>query len=159
MEWVGEKVAHYKIEPALVLEVGSRNVNGSVRKFFKGSSYVGIDMEDGYGVDIVVRADRIPYDNGFFNVVISTEMLEHDPYFWKSIAEMERVLKPGGWMFITTRGIGFPFHEHPQDFWRFTPDAITHLFQMVDLSPVEVVEDPLPGHPGVFGLAYKNGRG
>lgn len=155
MEWVADKISEHQLTEKTVLECGSRNVNGSVRPLFKASYYVGVDMEDGRDVDYVCRADSLGFDDGFFDVVVSTEMLEHDPYFWLSLPEMARVLKPGGVLLLTTRGIGFPYHEHPSDYWRFTLDALEHLFDMAGLTTLEVVEDPLYGHPGVFGLAVK----
>lgn len=119
-------------------------------------------MEDGPDVDIVAYAADLPFQDEEFDTVISTEMLEHDPCFWLSIREMARVLKSGGYMLLTTRGIGFPLHAYPDDYWRFTPSSFNLLFGISGLEIVEIVEDWYPGHPGVFGIARKpvvgNGR-
>ena len=62
MDWVGKKVKEYNLSRKQVLECGSRNYNGSVRGFFKDSSYyVGIDMNEGPGVDLVASANAIPF--------------------------------------------------------------------------------------------------
>lgn len=63
-----------------VLEVGSLNVNGTARDFFTDCTYVGIDVAEGPGVDIVCAGQdfRSPEP---FDVVISGEMLEHNPYW------------------------------------------------------------------------------
>lgn len=154
MDWVEEKVGQYDLAYKNVLEVGSRNVNGSVRRFF-GGLYLGVDMVPGEGVDMVARADKLPFDLNRFEVVVSTEMLEHDPYFWLSLPEMARVLMPGGYLLLTTRGIGFHYHEYPGDYWRFTEDAIRHLLSFASLTELEIVPDPYDGHPGWFALAQK----
>jgi hypothetical protein len=60
-----------------VLEIGSRNVNGSIRYLFPRSEYIGIDLVQGPGVDIV--ADGATCTAEPFDCVISTEALEHAP--------------------------------------------------------------------------------
>lgn len=152
MTWVGEKVDAYALAWRAVLECGSRNVNGSVRGLFRGP-YVGIDMEEGVGVDVVASASSIPFSAGFFEVVVCTEMLEHDPAPWLSLPEMSRVLVPRGLLLLTTRGIGFELHEWPSDYWRFTPAGVSVLLALAGLEEVEVVDDPEVS--GVFALARK----
>ena len=62
-----------------VLEVGSLNINGSVRQFFQNpDEYIGCDLGEGPGVDIVCRGHELPYPDGAFDVVISCECFEHD---------------------------------------------------------------------------------
>lgn len=155
LSWTHMQVKHWNLAELKTLECGSRNYNGTVRPFFTGE-YVGVDMLDGPDVDMVAMASDLPFPDEDFETVISTEMLEHDPTFWLSIPEMARVLKPGGHMLITTRGIGFPYHEYPGDYWRFTEDSITLLFETNGLEVVRVEPDWYPGHPGVFGIAKKS---
>ena len=152
--WVESKVAEHDLAAKSTLEVGSYDVNGTVRPFFTGS-YVGVDMREGPGVDKVAMASDLPFDDGTFEVVVCTEMLEHDRSFWLSIEEMARVLAPGGMLILTSRGIRFPLHEFPDDYWRFTPTAFAVIFDLGRLAPVEIVEDPDPQSPGVLGLARK----
>ena len=63
--------------PRSVLEVGSRNVNGSVRGLFPCSQYIGIDTRTGPGVDVV--ADGASWDGWGrkFDLVLCLEVLEH----------------------------------------------------------------------------------
>jgi SAM-dependent methyltransferase len=157
MTWFREKIREHELSEKGILEVGSQNVNGSVRELFRGA-YTGVDMEEGKGVDVVATADELPFGNDTAEVVVSTEMLEHDPYFWLSIVEMARVLQPGGLLLLTTRGIGFHYHGFPQDYWRFTEDAIVHLLDYAGLEQVEVTPDPKDGHPGWFVIGRKPQR-
>ncbi len=154
MAWVAAQVTEHELAGLSTLEVGSFNVNGTARIFFDGP-YVGVDMRDGPGVDQVANAAALPFDDDTFDVVVCTEMLEHDPTFWLSVPEMARVLRPDGWLLLTARGIGFPEHDFPSDYWRFTPAAVDHLFTAAGLRTVESIPDRDPDSPGVFGLARK----
>ena len=133
-----------------VLEVGSLDVNGSVRHFYK--DYIGIDLREGKGVDLVYK-DKIPFDDETFDKVLYLETMEHDLYFWKTIEEMVRVLKKGGKLIITARGYGFPKHDFPNDFYRFSDQSLVRL--MLDhLTEVVVTEET--GDGGVFGCGVKS---
>lgn len=152
MAWVAARVGELDLAGRSTLEVGSYNVNGSVRPLFTGE-YVGVDMRPGPGVDMVAPAAHLPWHNDHFGVVVCTEMLEHDPTFWLSVPEMARVLQPGGLLILTARGIGFPLHDYPCDYWRFTPAGIVSLLTAASLTPLEVLDDPDPASPGVLALA------
>ena len=152
MRWVADKVTTYGLAEKDTLEVGSYDVNGSVRPLFQGR-YVGVDMREGPGVDRKAYAHCLPFQPCSFDVVVCTEMLEHDSRFWESVKQMARVLRKDGLLLLTARGIGFPKHDYPGDYWRFTPEAFAVLFELAELNPLEIVEDP--EQSGVFGLARK----
>lgn len=147
MEWVGGQVEEHALAPLATLEVGSLDVNGSVRGLFTGA-YVGVDMRDGPSVDVVALGSALPFPDASFDVVVSTELLEHDAAWWVSIAEMRRVLRPGGHLLITTRGNGFGEHGYPYDYWRFMPQSIGIILELADCDPVATSEDPQV--PGIF---------
>lgn len=107
------------------------------------------------GVDLRMNAHALAFADGSFDAVVSTEMLEHDDEFWRSAAEMGRVLARGGALILTARGNGFMPHEYPHDFWRFMPASFAKLFALAGCEPLEVREDWQPGHPGVFGVGRK----
>lgn len=102
-----------------VLDVGSVDINGSNRYLFTGNSeYIGLDIVAGKNVDIVCRiVDFVPEKQ--YDVVISTEMLEHDSQWKGSVQKMYSLVKSGGLLLITCAGTGRPVHgtfEHnPQD--------------------------------------------
>ena len=154
LKYVGEKVMQRQLQEKSVLEVGSYNgYPKTVREMFKGS-YTGVDMREGSNVDRVMNAHQleVSWDESF-DVVISTEMLEHDDMFWLSVAEMGRVLKQGGYLILTARGNGYPKHEHPSDYYRFMPASFEMLFSLAGCKPLEIIEDPEVS--GVFGLGIK----
>jgi SAM-dependent methyltransferase len=142
---------------AHVLEVGSYDVNGSVRSIVERGEpalYVGIDQEDGPGVDRVLNiTDMVAvFDTDAFDYVISTEVLEHAPRWADCIAAMIEVLKPGGTLIITTRSVGFPYHPYPVDVWRYSVDGLMHALHRAGLACLGSSD---PEAPGVFVTAVK----
>lgn len=83
-----------------VCEIGSRNVNGTVRYLFTGK-YVGVDALAGPGVDIVADGATWDGDGRVYDCVVCTEVLEHatDPAVltWNLV----RLCRPGGIVIIT----------------------------------------------------------
>lgn len=58
-----------------------------------------------------------------YDVILSTQVLEHVPNPQTYLAEALRVLKPGGKLVLSTHGT-FPDHGCPYDFWRWTADGL-----------------------------------
>jgi len=153
LKFVEAVVNEFKLAKKSTLEIGSYNINGSVREFFTGK-YVGIDLEDGPGVDRVMSSYdlRKEYEAESFDVVVSTEQLEHDPKPWETMHNVKHVLKPGGFLVVTARGNGFKRHNEP-DYYRFAKEAIGPLFELADVEPLDVKDDP--ECPGVFAVGMK----
>jgi hypothetical protein len=76
-----------------VLEIGSLNINGSVRQFFNNCEYLGVDIGEGKDVDMVCKGHELPFDNLSFDTVISCECLEHDVHWTATFATMCRLAK------------------------------------------------------------------
>ncbi|MDB6062419.1 MAG: hypothetical protein JWM78_2522 [Verrucomicrobiaceae bacterium] len=93
-----------------VLEIGSWDVNGSVRSFFKNCEYVGADVAAGPGVDLVCRGEAIQLPDASFDVVISCECFEHNAAWQATFRNMLRLLKPGGLCVITCATLGRSEH-------------------------------------------------
>ena len=112
------------------LDVGSYNVNGSVRELFR--DYTGLDMRPGPNVDVVAPGNAIPFPDASFDVVCCLEMLEHDRDPFGTVREMRRVLRPGGHLVLTVPSIGFARHNYPSDYWRMTADGLAVLMDGMD---------------------------
>lgn len=110
--------------PALILDIGSQDVNGSLRQLAPpGARYVGLDFAAGRGVDVVLDDPyRLPFDDGVADVVVSSSCFEHVDMFWLTFNEVLRVLKPDGLFYLNAPSNG-EFHRYPVDCWRFYPDA------------------------------------
>ncbi len=89
-----------------ILEVGSWNVNETVRRFFADCRYVGADIAEGRGVDVVCPGQDLAFSDDEFDLVISGECFEHNPQWVATFANMHRMLKPGGLCLITCASIG-----------------------------------------------------
>lgn len=107
-----------------ILEVGSRDVNGTLRPYAGNDvEYVGVDVEPGPGVDVVLEDPyQLPFPDASFDLVLSTSCFEHDPLFWLSFDEMARVARIGGFLYVSAPVQG-EVHRYPVDCWRFYPDA------------------------------------
>lgn len=152
MMWVSRRVAAHRLAELDTLEVGALNVNGTVRGLFTGA-YVATDMRPGPGVDIVLDAHELSAMFSNYGVIVCCEMLEHDDAFWLSFQQFSWVLKAGGHLLLTTRGIGFPLHEYPSDYWRFTKEAIRMLAERHGFEVIALEDDPQVS--GVFLHAVK----
>jgi SAM-dependent methyltransferase len=136
-------LAPYEDAPLIVLDVGSAVVaegHRSNRQAFEnpGWRYRGLDIEAAPNVDVVV-AD--PYDwreveSASADVVACSQVLEHTEFFWVTILEIARVLRPNGLAFIIAPGSG-PLHRYPVDCWRFYDDGLPALARWADLSVLE----------------------
>lgn len=93
-----------------VLEVGSLNINGSVRDLFSTCNYIGCDVGHGPGVDIVVPGQELRFRNNSFDTAISAECFEHNPYWVETFTNMTRMTRPGGLVTFTCAGEGRPEH-------------------------------------------------
>lgn len=94
---------HATAVPVTVVEVGSRNINGTVRDLFPEASWWGIDTEDGVDVDEV--ADGATWQPPeLVDVVVCCEVLEHAADWRAIVANMAGMVKPGGKVIVTAAG-------------------------------------------------------
>ncbi len=89
-----------------ILEIGAHNVNGSVKPFFNGSEYVGVDLSEGENVDIVASGHELTLPEAHFDVAISCECFEHNPEWIETFQNMYRMLKNGGVIIISCASRG-----------------------------------------------------
>lgn len=143
-----------KSESPKILEIGSRNVTGITRResFPHCENYVGFDVLEGDGVDIVGDAHKLSEycQNNHFDYVYSVSVFEHLLFPWKVVLEINKVLKTGGYVFIWTHPV-YPPHELPWDFWRFPGNGFHSLFNKYTGFEIVNLIEGLPGR--VFSLS------
>jgi SAM-dependent methyltransferase len=152
LEFVARNLTTDVVAGRRVLEVGSYDVNGSARAAVLAAgarSYLGVDVVPGPGVDEICGVEHLAsrFGPGSFDVVISTEMLEHIADWRTAIENLKGVLAENGLLVLTTRSPGFAFHGYPLDFWRFTIEDMRRIF--ADMR-IEKLESDAPETPGVF---------
>ena len=113
--------------------------------FGSAIEYVGADLEGNSSADVLLNNDgSVPLPDAEFDLILSTQVLEHvaDPDLY--VSECHRLLKPGGTLVITTHGIMF-YHPDPVDYWRWTSAGLGRVLASAGLSSVEI--------RGIMGLA------
>jgi SAM-dependent methyltransferase len=116
-----------------VVEIGSYQVAGQeeiadLRPLFPGKRYLGIDRRPGPGVDRVADVEALPLADASVGTVLAMNTFEHVPRFWRGFAEVGRVLRPDGVLLVSCP-FYFHIHDHPGDYWRFTPAALDLLLE------------------------------
>lgn len=126
----GLAIDRYCPSEGSILEIGSLDVNGSLRHHRPSvDRYIGLDYSAGEGVDHVISdAEPWPVDDSAFDLVIASSVLEHDPLFWATFVKMVAKTRPGGHIYINAPSNG-SVHRYPLDCWRFYPDSAVALAQ------------------------------
>jgi SAM-dependent methyltransferase len=86
-------------------------------------NYISVDIEPHASVDIVVKpGEKLPFETGSIDLIVSTSCFEHDPCFWITFKEMCRITRLNGLIYVNAPGNG-EYHKYPGDNWRFYPDS------------------------------------
>jgi SAM-dependent methyltransferase len=118
-----------KLGACNVLELGARR--STIRHRFSGCGrYVGVDIHPGADVDVACDihqlSSALSHLDVRFDAVATFSTFEHLAMPWKAVLEINKVMKPGGLLFIATHPT-WPPHELPWDFWRFMDGAFPAL--------------------------------
>jgi SAM-dependent methyltransferase len=126
-----------------VIEIGSLNINGSIRSFFKDCEYLGVDVGEGKNVDLVCEGQKLDHPNDFYDVSASCECFEHNPYWLETFINMHRMTKKNGLVFFTCATTGRKEHgttksnkdASPLTTWEYYKNLTSSDFELsVDLK-------------------------
>ncbi|HVT75239.1 MAG TPA: glycosyltransferase [Candidatus Paceibacterota bacterium] len=131
-------------EGAIVIDVGS----GPERL---GKEFLNVDVFPFPEVDIVSDATQLPFKNDSIDGAVSESLFEHVPDAHKVAREMVRVVKPGGYIYVSAPFM-HPYHASPDDFNRWTVSGLKHMFS--DLEIVEAGVRSGPWSTFLMFLAY-----
>lgn len=145
MTYFREKYLTSRAEESLIIvDIGSQDVNGTYRSLFVSPqwTYVGVDQAPGNNVDIILddpyRFRDIASES--VDVIVSGQTFEHVEFFWITMLEISRVLRPGALCCLVVPSSG-PQHRFPVDCWRFYPDGLKALARYAGLKVDEVFVD------------------
>lgn len=100
-----------------VLEIGSQDVNGTARDYFEDCDYVGIDIEQGKGVDIVMNARKTKFETKF-DTLLFLSVFEHDLNWKNTFKHNIQWIKKGGLCLVSFGSEGNLPH---MDIWKPVP--------------------------------------
>lgn len=101
--------------------------------------YIGCDIVQSSlrKVDIICEANNIPLDGESFDVVLSTQTIEHVADCQGLVNEAHRLLKDGGY-FILSGPFYWHLHEEPHDYYRFTKYGFEYLLKKAGFEVIEI---------------------
>jgi len=114
-----------------VLDLGSKSQNSSYYEYIKIDDNCKItytDLKPGSGVTVVDVQEKLPFDDNSFDMVLAFHLFEHVYNYSTSVAEIFRILKPGG-KFIISMPFMYKYHADPDDYYRFTDSAIVKIWE------------------------------
>src|SRR5215212_6786125 len=121
-----------------ILEIGSKDYGNttSFRDVYSGE-YIGVDMEAGKGVDVVVDltlgAGALPTD--YFGLGICCSVLEHVRKPWLFAEHLTSVIRDHGSLYISVPWV-WRYHAYPDDYFRFSWRGIEELFPRFDWTNI-----------------------
>ncbi|WP_435770170.1 class I SAM-dependent methyltransferase [Nocardioides sp. SYSU DS0651] len=138
----------------LVLDAGAGR--SPYRKLFKHAQYEAADFAqlgtDYAPLDYVCDITDIPVEDERFDRVVFNQVMEHLPEPDRALAELHRVLKPGGRLFCSVP-LFFPEHQVPYDFYRYTQFALRRLFEEAGFEIMRI--EWLEGYFGTVAYQFK----
>lgn len=124
-----------------ILEIGSKEYGStsSFREFYRENEYVGADMSEGSGVDVIVDLTKGlgPLPERHFALIICCSVLEHVDRPWLFADNLCRLLHPSGVLYMAVPWV-WRFHPYPDDYFRFSHRGICALFPDIDWHHVEL---------------------
>lgn len=129
-----------------ILDVGSLDKNGNYNysDIFNEEKweYTGLDIEGGNNVDIVITDIYNWFEiEDTYDVVISGQFFEHLEFFWLTMSQIERVLRPGGFVCIIVPSNGPKHGGNMPNCYRFYEDGLRAMAKYVDLEVIHASVD------------------
>lgn len=124
------------LKKARVLEIGSKVWTGTIRPFFEDCYYIGVDQEDGDGVDIVCQGDETGFHPGYFDTLAMFSVFEHTPKWREILVHNLQWLRVGG-LFMTCFGAEGNARHEPEP-WAIVPHQ--EFLDFCDTLPLTIMD-------------------
>lgn len=126
---------------SLMLDAGAGE--SVYKKYFSHCDYKAIDLAVGESrwnytnLDYVGPLHKMPIEDEVFDAVLCTQVLEHLEWPRESVKEMQRVLKPGGKLYMTVP-MAHPEHQTPYDFFRYTSYGLESICRHAGFIDIKI---------------------
>jgi SAM-dependent methyltransferase len=120
-----------------VLDIGGRLQPYRALLGNRTKNYIAVDVNMTPLVNVAAVAEALPFLDGQFSFVICTQVFEYLPDPALAVAEIKRVLRKGGVLFLSAPSIFL--RENEKECWRFLPEGLRHLLR--EFESVEVVPE------------------
>ena len=117
------------------------NLGSGVHKQYTNPNILNLDIARHENVDVVGDGLRLPLAGGEFDGAVLDAVLEHVPDPFRVVAEVHRVLRPGGFVLAHAPFL-YPYHGAPHDYFRYTDEGLRRVF--AEFEEVECDTDHLP---------------
>lgn len=92
--------------------------------------------EGDFRVTAMSRGERLPFAASSFDLVLSSQVLEHVTDPWRCVEEIHRILKPEGYLIFSVPFV-WEVHNYPGDFWRFSEQGVRQLLKRFEILQME----------------------
>lgn len=115
------KIFATKLHDKVILNLGS----GTYRI---DPEIINVDLFPFKEVDLVADITHMPFNDGTIDAVICDAVLEHVARAPHVLKEINRILKPGGTLFVSVPFM-YPYHSSPDDFYRWTAEGLQYFLK------------------------------
>jgi SAM-dependent methyltransferase len=128
--WLREQSerAHADLGPYRLLDVGCGEKPYAPIFEPYVSEYIGVDPVENPHAELKGAVEALPVGDGSVDVVLCSQVLEHVEDPAQAVRELFRVLRPGGWLLLTTHG-AYYYHPRPADYWRWTHTGLEKVLR------------------------------
>jgi SAM-dependent methyltransferase len=126
------------IERSMASLKGGKGLNIGSGSSCHSASVINLDLCVGLNVNCVGNAEALPFADDLFALVMTQETLEHVDDPEKAMAEIYRVMRPGGLLYCQLPFV-IGYHPGPTDLWRFTREGIRRLVERHGFDCEEVL--------------------
>ena len=131
---------------ARVLDAGAGE--GRYARYFPAQRYTGVDLAVGDAawnyteLDALGDLAKLPFADGTFDVALNIVTLEHVPEPLAVLAEIARVLRPGGRLLLVAPQ-QWEVHQAPHDYYRYTRYGLAWLLGRAGFADARI--EPIGG--------------
>ena len=122
----------------IALDIGCGKSPYRVLAESRGFRLMTLDISEESSPDFVGTVEDTRLPDGFADLVLCTQVLEHSLDPERGLRDIHRILRPGGHLIVTVPHIWF-YHPHPSDNWRFTQEGLTRLALRTGYQPLRLL--------------------